>query len=131
MKNSIIRFILIICTIGTLSTLTFADNLSNNQEIVLKKGIIAGPPYRTPSLYPVSFNGILFMDEITISAQYYTGEITVQITGTNGSITQTLQISETENATINVSSLPEGAYSIQLVTVDKGTFIGEFELTAF
>lgn len=129
LKNSFIR----IKKIFTVFLLVFLfGSISNNplnasdtvREIEITKESHSGPP-RVPSLYPASFNGLFLMGEITISAENYSGEILIQITGVNGSVTQTVPVSETENAVIDVSSLPEGEYVLMLYT-DKGTFSGDF-----
>jgi len=103
-----------------------AGDITYEQEIDLRKQNPSGPP-RAPSIYPVSFSASLFMDEITIGSQNYTGDITVQITGISGSIIQTLQISASTTVVVDVSALPEGVYNIAIVTVGKGTFKGEFQ----
>ena len=88
--------------IGMFGFTLFAENTEPDQTIDLKKIIPTGPS-RVPSLYPASFNGLFLMGEITISAENYSGEILIQITGVNGSVTQTVPVSETENAVIDVS----------------------------
>ncbi len=129
LKNSFIQ----IKKVFTIFLLVFLfGSISNNplnasdtvREIEITKESHSGSS-RVPSLYPASFNGLFLMGEITISAENYSGEILIQITGVNGSVTQTVPISETENAVIDVSSLPEGEYVLMLYT-DKGTYTGDF-----
>ncbi|HNX90056.1 MAG TPA: DUF3244 domain-containing protein [Paludibacteraceae bacterium] len=126
MKNLIFRLILMVFILGLSSGTLRAGDITYEQEIDLRKQNPSGPP-RAPSIYPVSFSASLFMDEITIGSQNYTGDITVQITGISGSIIQTLQISASTTVVVDVSALPEGVYNIAIVTVGKGTFKGEFQ----
>lgn len=126
MKNLIFRLILMVFILGLSSGTLRAGDITYEQEIDLRKQNPSGPP-RAPSIYPVSFSASLFMDEITIGSQNYTGDITVQITGISGSIIQTLHISASTTVVVDVSALPEGVYNIAIVTVGKGTFKGEFQ----
>ena len=126
MKTLIFRLILMEFILGLSSGTLRAGDITYEQEIDLRKQNPSGPP-RAPSIYPVSFSASLFMDEITIGSQNYTGDITVQITGISGSIIQTLQISASTTVVVDVSALPEGVYNIAIVTVGKGTFKGEFQ----
>ena len=126
MKNLIFRLILMVFVFGLSSTSLHAVDIAHEQEIDLKRQNPAGQP-RAPSRYPVSFTGTYFMDELIVGSKNYTGEITVQITGINGSLIQAVQISASEYFTFDLSSLPEGVYDIAIITVDKGTFNGVFE----
>ena len=127
MRKTIYRCILITILIGISANTLFADDTTNNQNITFDQKTPGGPR-RAPSLYPVSFSGSFFMDELIINAVNYTGNITVQITGINGNITQTVPISESENAVIDINSLPEGEYDINIITDGKGIFTGSFEM---
>ena len=127
MKNLIFRLILMVFILGLSSGTLRAGDITYEQEIDLRKQNPSGPP-RAPSIYPVSFSASLFMDEITIGSQNYTGDITVQITGISGSIIQTLHISASTTVVVDVSALPEGVYNIAIITVGKGTFKGGFEI---
>ena len=126
MKNLIFRFILMVFVFGISTATLQAGDITYEQEIEFRKQVPTGPP-RAPSIYPASFSASLFMDEITIGSQNYTGDITVQITGISGSIIQTLHISASTTVVVDVSALPEGVYNIAIVTVGKGTFKGEFQ----
>jgi len=127
MKNLILRLILMVFIFGISAGTLHAGDVNYEQEIDFRKQNPTGPS-RAPALYPVSFTGTYFMDELIIYSQNYTGDITVQITGISGSIIQTLQISASGNAVIDVSCLPEGVYNIAIITVGKGTFRGGFEI---
>ena len=126
MKNLIFRLILMVFIFGISSVSLHAGDITYEQEIELKKQNPTGQP-RAPSLYPVSFTGIYFMDEIILWSQNYSGEITVEITGIGGSINQTSRITPNRNIFIDIRSLPEGVYNISIFTVGKGAFYGEFE----
>ncbi len=127
MNNLNLRPILFIFLFILSCNYSIAENTDNNHSIMLNKDFPTGPA-RAPSLYPVSFAGSIFIDELTISAQNYNDEITVQISGTNGSIVQIVQISDSQNAVIDISSLSEGEYTINIITNGKGTFKGDFEI---
>ena len=126
MKNLIFRLILMVFVFGISSVSLHAVDYAHEQQIDLKKQNPTGQP-RAPSRYPVSFTGTYFMDELIVGSKNYTDEITVQITGINGSLIQAVQISASEYFTFDLSSLPEGVYDIAIITVDKGTFNGVFE----
>lgn len=127
MNNLIFRLILFIFLLIFSGNYLMAGNTPISQEIRLDKNNPTGPS-RAPSIYPVSFAGSIFIDEITISTQNYNDEITVQISGTNGSIVQVVEISDSQNAVIDISSLTEGEYTIDIITNGKGTFKGDFEI---
>ncbi|MGC3979170.1 MAG: DUF3244 domain-containing protein [Paludibacteraceae bacterium] len=122
--KEIIRTILLVCILGMfISPLKATDN----KEIQFNKRSASGPS-RAPELYPVSFSGVLFVDEIALSAQNYQGAVTVHISGVGGAITQTCQVSDTQNAYINISALPAGEYTIDIITENNETFTGDFEI---
>lgn len=126
MKNLIFRLILMVFVFGISTATLQAGDVNYEQEIDFRKQLPTGPP-RALALYPVSFTGTVFMDELIVGSQNYTGDITVQITGISGSLVQTIQISASEIAVIDLSSLPEGVYNISIFTVGKGTFKGMLE----
>lgn len=125
--KKILKSVLLVCILGVLVTPLNADNITHEQEVQFKKQTPSGPS-RVPSPYPVSFNGTLFMDVIDIYAENYSGNITVQITGNSGSLTQAQQISDAIPVTIDVSSLSPGTYTIEIITAGKGIFTGDFEI---
>ncbi|MGC3977500.1 MAG: hypothetical protein QM751_04265 [Paludibacteraceae bacterium] len=84
---------------------------------------------RSPALNPVSFHGVIYLEELTITAQNYSGSIEVAITGTS-TLTQTLQIDSSAGyAILDISSLPVGDYTITVGTESSGTFEGGFTLS--
>lgn len=103
----------------------YAENYP--QSVDLRKAAPSGPP-RAPALNPVSFQGEIYMGELTITAQNYEGDIEVIITGSS-TIDETVQIDSSGSVTLDISALPPGDYTISVITVGKGTFVGDFTIT--
>ena len=97
------------------------------KEVEIRKQGTSGSHPRAPELNPANFSAFLVEGEIEITAENYAGTAIVEITGTGGSMAETVSFLETGSAVIDLSTLAEGWYSITLRT-SRGTYSGEFEL---
>jgi len=104
----------------------YADSNDQAKEVELRKEKPSDYP-RAPELNPAQFNAILFMGELTVTAENYTGSVTLQVTGSTGAFTETAYFTEAGNAVFDISSLPEGVYLLTLYT-SRGIYTGEFSL---
>lgn len=125
MKMKKIICVFIIIGLSTFKILANNDTTPIDVNIVKNTGSTGG--FRAPVLNPVSFHGVIYMNELTITAQNYTDNIEVIITGP-ATIDETVLIDNSGSATLDISSLPDGYYTITVITVGKGTFTGEFTL---
>lgn len=123
MKKIICVFIII-----GLSTFNILANDTTPIDVnIIKNTSSTGTP-RAPALNPVSFHGVIYMGELTITAENYEGDIEVIITGAS-TMDETVQIDSSGSVTLDISSLTAGDYTITVITVDKGTFEGNFTIT--
>ena len=97
-----------------------------SESIELKKRNASGN-MRAPALNPPSFNGMLTMNMLTITAQNYTGNVQVQITGAGGNVFHSFYMDGAAAETVYLTTLPAGNYTISLIT-ESGTYTGSFVL---
>ena len=117
-------FLLIILSVS--HTLLQANSPKENKKIEINKENQSGP-IRAPEQNPAQFNAILLLNKLIIYSENYYGNINVEIIGCGITLTQNCPIDEDEPAIIDISTLPDGIYSLTLYT-SRGVFIGEFEL---
>ena len=67
------------------------------------------------------------MNMLTITAQNYTGNVQVQITGAGGSVFHSFYMDGAAAETVYLTTLPAGNYTISLIT-ESGTYTGSFVL---
>lgn len=119
------KIIFLLLIIGlSIPTFMYAGD-DQTQQIELHK--VNGTAPRSVILYPVSFDGILYMDEITLTAENYQGSVEVIITGPS-TMDETITIDNTGIVTLDAASLASGTYTITVITAEEETFQGSFTI---
>lgn len=105
-------------------TMTNINTTSINKDIPLIKDPIRPQP-RTPSLE--SFTASYDNQTLSITSFAYTGNVQVQIIGTNG-FSLSYYSDSTNAQYIDISTLSEGTYLLCITTDSGYIYTGEFDL---
>ena len=124
MKRTFILFILSFVLLTHHYSMGYFETFSNNKDIPLMKSPIRPQP-RTPSLE--SFTADYDNQTLSITAFAYTGNVQVQIIGING-FSSTYYSNSADIQYIDISTLSEGIYYLNITTDSGFIYVGEFEL---
>lgn len=124
MKRTFILFILSFVLVTHHYSMGYFETFSNNKDIPLMKSPIRPQP-RTPSLE--SFTASYDNQTLSITSFVYTGNVQVQIIGTNG-FSLSFYSNSTNAQHIDISTLSEGTYLLCITTDSGYIYTGEFDL---